>query len=112
MEVKEEELKKEMVSSIGCYRTHWEWDEESPFGLYKHRNNWWLEECSYGRVIRTESRLEGERDCEGNKVVGLVNLAVKGRGDSLDTGKGKGAKVCVCVCVHVCTCVCLRTGEI
>lgn len=45
-------------------------------------------------------------------MVGLVNLAVKGRGDSLDTGKGKGAKVCVCVCVHVCTCVCLRTGEI
>lgn len=112
MEVKEEEFKKEMVISIGCYRTHWEWDEESPFVLYKYGNNWWLEECSYGRVIRTESRLEAERDCEGNKVVGLVNLAVKGRGDSLDTGKGKGAKVCVCVCVHVCTCVCLRTGEI
>ena len=63
-----------------------------------------------------ESRLEAEGDCEGNKMVGLVNLALKGRGNSLDTGKGKRTKVCVCVCVcvhaHVCTCVYLRIGEI
>ena len=48
-----------------------------------------------------ESRLEAEGDCEGNKMVGLVDLALKGRGNSLDTGKGKRTKVCVCVCVCV-----------
>lgn len=39
-------------------------------------------------------------------MVGLVNLALKGRGNSLETGKGKRAKVFVFVRV----CVCLRIG--
>ena len=41
-------------------------------------------------------------------MVGLVNLALKGRGDSLDTGKGKRTKVCVGVCVCVCVCARVR----
>lgn len=39
-------------------------------------------------------------------MVGLVNLALKGRGNSLETGKGKRTKVFVFVRV----CVCLRIG--
>lgn len=38
--------------------------------------------------FRTESRLEPvRRQCEGNSVVGLVNLALKGRGFGLDIVK-------------------------
>lgn len=39
-------------------------------------------------------------------MVGLVNLALKGRGNSLETGKGKRTKAFVFVRV----CVCLRIG--